>query len=57
LAHPFELYCAVQQLEHRTTKDRTPQTSGFRERFHRTLKEEFFSVALRKKFYGPVQEL
>ena len=30
---------------------------GFCERFHRTLKEEFFSVALRKKVYGSLQEL
>lgn len=57
LAHPYELYCAVQQVEHRTTKVRSPQTNGFCERFHRTLKEEFFAVALRKKFYGSVQEL
>lgn len=57
LAHPFELYCAVQQLEHRTTKVRSPQTNGFCERFHRTLKEEFFAVALRKKFYESVQDL
>lgn len=52
LAHPYELYLAVQQVEQRTTKVRSPQTNGFCERFHRTLKEEFFSVALRKKVYG-----
>jgi transposase InsO family protein len=57
LAHPYELYLAVQQVEHRTTKVRSPQTNGFCERFHRTLKEEFFSVALRKKLYGSLQEL
>jgi transposase InsO family protein len=57
LAHPYELYLAVQQIEHRNTKVHSPQTNGFCERFHRTLKEEFVSVALRKKFYGSLQEL
>lgn len=57
LAHPFELYLAVQQIEHRTTKVRSPQTNGFCEPFHRTLKEEFFSVTLRKKVYGSLQDL
>jgi transposase InsO family protein len=57
LAHPYELYCAVQQLEHRTTRPYSPETNGFCERFNRTLKEEFFAVAYRKKFYVSVQEL
>jgi transposase InsO family protein len=57
LAHPYELYLAVQQIEHRNTKVHSPQTNGFCERFHRTLKDEFFSVQLRKKFYASLQEL
>ncbi len=57
LQHPYELYLTVQQVEHRTTKVHSPQTNGFCERFHRTLKDEFFSVAYRKKLYGSVQEL
>lgn len=46
----------MQQIEHRTTKVHSPQTNGFCG-YHRTLKEEFFSVALRKKVYGSLQEL
>ena len=57
LAYPYELYLAVQQIEQRNTKVHSPQTNGFCERFHRTLKEEFVSVALRKKIYGSLQEL
>ena len=57
LQHPYELYLTVQQIEHRNTKVHSPQTNGFCERFHRTVKEEFFSVAYRKKIYGSVQEL
>jgi transposase InsO family protein len=57
LAHPYDLYLAVQQVEHRNTKVHSPRTNGFCERFHRTLKAEFFSVQLRKKFYGSLGEL
>jgi transposase InsO family protein len=57
LQHPYELYLAVQQIEHPNTKVHSPQTNGFCERFHRTLKEEFVSVAYRKKLYASVQEL
>lgn len=57
LQHPYELYLAVQQIEHRNTKVHSPQTNGFCERFHRTLKEEFFNVAFRKKIYESVQNL
>jgi len=56
-AHPFELYLALNDLEHRRTQVRHPQTNGFVERFHRTLKEEFFEVALRETFYASTEEL
>jgi len=55
--HPFELYLALTELEHRRTKVRHPQTNGFVERFHRTVKEEFFEVALRETFYESVEAL
>lgn len=35
----------------------SPETNGFCERFHRTLKEESFSVAFRKKLYESLDEL
>lgn len=57
LHHPYELYLTVQQMEHRNTKVHTPKTNGFCERFNRTLKEEFFSVAYRKTLYESVQQL
>jgi transposase InsO family protein len=55
--HPFELYLALTELEHRRTRVRHPQTNGFVERFHRTVKEEFFEVALRETFYASVEPL
>ena len=35
----------------------SPQTNGFCERFHRTLKEEFFAVAFRKTEYESLDQL
>jgi transposase InsO family protein len=57
LAHPYELSLAVQQVEHRNTKGHSPQTNGFCERFHRTLKDECVSVQLRTQFYSSLGEL
>ena len=52
-----ELYLALNDLEHRRTKVRHPQTNGFVERFQRTLKEEFFGVTLRETLYDSVEAL
>ena len=55
--HPYELYLALNEIEHRRTKVRTPQTNGFVERFQRTVLEEFFIPALRTTFYETVAAL
>lgn len=57
LHHPYELLLAISQIQHRRTDVRSPETNGFCERFHRTLKEEFFAVTFRKKFYKSVDQL
>lgn len=57
LHHPFELFLAINQIAHRKTKVRSPETNGFCERFHRTLKEEFFSIAFRRTFYESKDQL
>lgn len=56
-AHPFELYLALNDLEHRKTRVRRPQTNGFVERFQRTLLDEFFRTALRSTLYESVEAL
>jgi hypothetical protein len=56
-AHPYEVYLALNGIEHRRTRVRSPQTNGFVERFQRTAKEEFFEVALRETFYESVEAL
>lgn len=57
LQHPFELFLALNDIEHRRTKVRTPRTNGFVERFHRTVLDEFFRVKLRTVFYESVEAL
>jgi transposase InsO family protein len=55
--HPYELFLRLNDIEHRTTQVRRPQTNGFVERFNRTIQEEFVQVAFRKKLYVSVEEL
>ena len=55
--HLYELYLGVQDIEHRLTRPASPWTNGFCERFHRTLKDEFFAKAFREKIYSSVEEL
>ena len=57
LSHPFELYLAINQIRHRRTEVRSPETNGFCERMHWTIKEEFFSSAFRKTLYESVDQL
>lgn len=55
--HPFELYLALNDIEHRRTKVKSPQTNGFIERFNKTVLDEFFRIAFRKNFYESVEAL
>lgn len=57
MQHPFELFLAMSDIEHRRTKVRTPRTNGFVERFHRTVLDEFFRIKLRTTFYESVEAL
>jgi transposase InsO family protein len=55
--HAYQLYLAVEDIDHTKTKVRHPQTNGICERFHRTMKDEFYSVTFRKKIYHSLDEL
>jgi len=55
--HEYELYLAVENIDHTRTKARSPQTNGICERFHKTLLTEFYQVALRKKLYHTIADL
>lgn len=55
--HAYQLYLAVEDVDHSKTKANSPQTNGICERFHRTIKDEFYDIAFRKKLYRSVDEL
>jgi transposase InsO family protein len=55
--HEYELYLQIEGIEHSKTKVRHPQSNGICERLHRTMQEEFYAVAFRKKLYNNLEEL
>jgi transposase InsO family protein len=55
--HPYELYLAVEDIEHSRTKTKSPQTNGICERFNKTLLDEFYRVTFRKRLYATLEEL
>lgn len=55
--HPYELLLAVVDIEHRTTKLRSPRTNGFVERMNRTLLDECFRVQGRTTWYTSTAEI
>jgi transposase InsO family protein len=55
--HEYELYLALEDVDHSRTKTRSPQTNGIVERFHKTVLNEFYRVAFRKRIYGSIAEL
>ena len=55
--HEYELYLAVEDIDHTRTKTKSPQTNGICERIHKTVLNEFYRVAFRKKIYQSLDEL
>src|SRR6478735_7981223 len=55
--HEYQLYLAVENIDHSRTKTKRPQTNGICERFHKTIQDEFYSVAFRKKLYSSLDQL
>lgn len=55
--HEYELYLAVEDIDHTVTRAKSPQTNGICERFHKTVLNEFYQVAFRKKVYASIGEL
>lgn len=56
-AHDFQLYLAVNDIDHTKTKVKSPQTNGICERFHKTILNEFYQIAFRKKIYRTLEEI
>jgi len=55
--HEYQLYLAIEDIDHSKTKAKSPQTNGICERFHRTIQDEFYAIAFRKKIYRSIVEL
>ncbi len=55
--HEYELYLAIEGIDHSKTQVRHPQTNGICERLHRTMQEEFYAIAFRKKLYNSLAVL
>jgi hypothetical protein len=49
--HEYELHLALENIDH-TRTGAEPQTNGICERFHKTVLNEFYWVAFRKKLYS-----
>ena len=55
--HEYELYLQLEGIEHSRTKVRHPQSNGICERLHRTMQDEFYAVAFRRKLYQRLEDL
>ena len=55
--HDYQLYLALNEIEHTRTKARSPQTNGIVERFHKTILNEFYQVTFRKHVYSSIEQL
>ena len=55
--HEYELYLAVEDIDHSRTKTKSPQTNGIAERFHKTILNEFYRIAFRKRLYASIERV
>jgi transposase InsO family protein len=55
--HEYQLFLALNDIDHSRTKAKNPQTNGICERFQRTVLDEFYRIAFRKKIYLTLEEL
>ncbi|WP_419604665.1 IS481 family transposase, partial [Thiolapillus sp.] len=55
--HDYQLYLALNDIDHTKTRVKSPQTNGICERFHKTILQEFYQVTFRKKIYTDMASL
>lgn len=56
-SHDYQLYLAINDIDHTKTKAMSPQTNGICERFHRTILQEFYQITFRKHLYSDLESL
>ena len=55
--HAYQLYLAVENIDHSRTKASHPQSNGICEWLHKTLQDECYSLLFRKKLCYSLEEL
>lgn len=55
--HPYELFLQLEEIEHRRTRVKRPQSNGIVERLHRTLLDEHFRVEGRRTWFETIEEM
>ena len=55
--HDYQLFLAINDIDHTKTKVKHPQTNGICERFHKTILQEFYQVTFRKRVYQSIDQL
>ena len=55
--HPYQIFLQFHDIEHTKTRARRPQSNGICEAFHKTVLNEFYRTAFRKKIYETVEEI
>ncbi|MGQ5718973.1 IS481 family transposase [Pseudochrobactrum asaccharolyticum] len=56
-SHDFQLFLAINDIDHTKTRVKQPQTNGICERFHKTILQEFYQVTFRKTIYTSIEQL
>ncbi|EKR99739.1 integrase core domain protein [Leptospira mayottensis 200901122] len=51
------MFLTLEDIDHSKTKARHPQSNDICERFHRTIQDEFYAIAFRKKVYNSIEDL
>ena len=55
--HDYQLFMAINDIEHTKTNVKSPQTNGICERFHKTILQEFYQVVFRKTLFESIEQL
>ena len=55
--HPYELFLQLEDIAHKTTKVRRPQSNGIVERLHRTLLDEHVRIEGRRTWFETLAEM
>ncbi len=55
--HDYQLYLAINDIDHTKTKAMSPQTNSICEHFHKTILDEFYQITFRKKLHSNLKDL